>query len=205
MAIALAKVGGLGVIHKNLSIRSQTEEVNKVKRSANGIIVDPVTLPPDAPVQRARDLMEQHNVSGVPIVHADGRLAGILTRRDLRFLESGDSPVSEVMTKNNLVTATGPVTLEEAERILTDKKVEKLLLVDENFKLNGLITIKDIDMMKRFPDACKDHLGRLRVGAAVGVMDFERVASLIGKGVDVLVVDSAHGHSRKRDRVRSGN
>ena len=195
MAIALAKEGGLGVIHKNMSIAAQTEEVYKVKRSANGIIVDPVTLPPDVPVRQAREMMSQHNVSGVPIVASDGRLVGILTRRDLRFLEQVDVPVSQVMTSENLVTATGTVTLEQAERILTDKKVEKLLLVDESYKLTGLITIKDIDMMKRFPFACKDELGRLRVGAAVGVFDYERAEGLIAKGVDLLVVDSAHGHS----------
>jgi IMP dehydrogenase len=195
LAIALAKAGGLGVIHKNMSISQQTEEVNKVKRSANGIIVDPVTLSPDAPVTEARDLMEQANVSGVPITYPDGKLAGILTRRDLRFLERSDLPIAAVMTKENLVTARGEVTLEEAEKILTAKKVEKLLLVDENYVLTGLITIKDIDMMKRFPDACKDRQGRLRVGAAVGVFDYERAQSLIDKGVDLLVVDSAHGHS----------
>jgi IMP dehydrogenase len=196
MAIALAKVGGLGVIHKNMSIEAQTEEVHKVKRSANGIIFDPISLPPDASVERAREIMQQHNVSGVPIVLADGTLVGILTRRDLRFLETTDQTVSEVMTRDNLVTATGNVTLEEAEKILTAKKVEKLLLVDENRRLRGLITIKDIDMMNRFPNACKDKQGRLRVGAAIGVHDFERAAGLIDKGVDVLIVDSAHGHSK---------
>ena len=195
MAIALAKAGGLGVIHKNLSVEQQTEEVNKVKRSANGIIVDPVTLRPDVPVFQARQLMEQHNVSGVPITDAEKHLVGILTRRDLRFLENSEVQISEVMTRDNLVTATGTVTLAEAEKILTDKKVEKLLLVDEQYKLTGLITIKDIDMMKRFPQACKDRQGRLRVGAAVGVHDLDRAESLIGKGVDVLIVDSAHGHS----------
>ena len=196
MAIALAKMGGLGVIHKNMSVEDQTDEVNKVKRSANGIIIDPVTLQPTANVGNARQLMEQHNVSGVPITEADGTLVGILTRRDLRFLEDTFQAVSEVMTKENLVTAKGAVTLEEAEQILTAKKVEKLLLVDDSFKLTGLITIKDIDMMKQFPDACKDHLGRLRVGAAIGVFGFERAESLINKGVDVLIVDSAHGHSK---------
>ncbi len=195
MAIALAKSGGLGVIHKNMSIKTQTEEVYKVKRSANGIIIDPVTLRPEAPVARAQELMDLHNVSGIPITTEDGRLVGILTRRDLRFLEESDRPISEVMTRENLVTATGTVTLEQAERILTAKKVEKLLLVDESYKLTGLITIKDIDMMKRFPNACKDEQGRLRVGAAIGVLDFERAESLIHNGVDVLVVDSAHGHS----------
>ena len=195
MAIALAQEGGLGVIHKNMSLRSQTEEVDKVKRSANGIIDDPVTLAPTATVAAAREMMEQHKVSGVPITSEQGHLEGILTRRDLRFLESNERAVSEVMTRDNLVTATGTVTLDEAEKILTAKKVEKLLLVDEEFNLTGLITIKDIDMMKRFPHACKDKYGRLRVGAAVGVFDFERCASLISKDVDVLVVDSAHGHS----------
>jgi IMP dehydrogenase len=196
MAIALAQQGGLGVIHKNLSIERQTEEVDLVKRSANGIISDPVTLPPTATVAQAQEVMRKHNVSGVPITRAGGRLVGILTRRDLRFLERSEQPVSEVMSADNLVTATGRVTLEEAEKILTAKKVEKLLLVDENYTLTGLITIKDIDMLKRFPNACRDEYGRLRVGAAIGVFDYDRAASLISKDVDVLIVDSAHGHSR---------
>ncbi len=195
MAIALAQEGGLGVIHKNMSIARQTEEVDKVKRSANGIITDPVTLPPDATVAKAREIMDQHNVSGVPIVADSKKLVGILTRRDLRFLEDSGLKIAEVMTHENLVTATGTVTLEEAEKILMAKKVEKLLLVDEKYTLTGLITIKDIDMMKRFPNACKDGQGRLRVGAAIGVHDYERAESLLAKDVDVLVVDSAHGHS----------
>jgi IMP dehydrogenase len=194
MAIALAQEGGLGVIHKNMSIARQTEEVDKVKRSANGIIVDPVTLPPDASVATARQTMEQSRVSGIPIV-AGGRLVGIITRRDLRFLEHNDLPIADVMTKDQLVTAQGTVTLEQAEKILMTKKVEKLLLVDEDYRLTGLITIKDIDMMRRFPQAAKDRQGRLRVGAAVGVFDYERAGSLIDKDVDFLVVDSAHGHS----------
>lgn len=195
MAIALAQEGGLGVIHKNMSIERQTDEVDKVKRSANGIIVDPVTLPPSDSVRKARETMAQFNVSGVPITEPGGKLVGILTRRDLRFLENDDTPIHEVMSKNQLVTATGTVTLEQAEKILMVNKVEKLLLVDENYKLTGLITIKDIDKLRRFPNACKDKLGRLRVGAAVGVYELERVAGLIAKGVDVLTVDSAHGHS----------
>ena len=195
MAIALAKVGGLGVIHKNMSVDAQAEEVTKVKRSANGIIPDPVTLVPTDSIATAQDMMRKQNVSGVPIVDANGRLAGILTRRDLRFLESSDLPISSVMTKENLVTAQGNVTLAEAERILTDKKVEKLLLVDDEYKLTGLITIKDIYMIRSFPNACKDGLGRLRVGAAIGMFDFERAEQLIARGVDVLIVDSAHGHS----------
>ncbi len=195
MAIALAQVGGVGIIHKNMSIERQAEEVEKVKRSANGIIFNPETLRPEASVGRAREIMDQHNVSGLPITSAEGRLVGIITRRDLRFLENWELPASEVMTRENLVTATGTVTLEEAEKILMAKKVEKLLLVDEDFRLTGLITIKDIDMMRRFPQACKDGQGRLRAGAAVGVHDYQRVEALIHKGVDVLVVDSAHGHS----------
>jgi IMP dehydrogenase len=195
MAIALAQEGGVGVIHKNMSIERQTDEVDKVKRSANGIILDPVTLSSDVTVRRAREVMAQFNVSGIPITGPNGKLAGILTRRDLRFLESNDIPVADVMTKDRLVTATGTVTLEEAEKILMVNKVEKLLLVDENYHLTGLITIRDIDKMRKFPNACKDRQGRLRVGAAVGVFEYDRVESLIGKGVDVLVVDSAHGHS----------
>ena len=195
MAIALSQEGGLGVIHKNLSIDRQAEEVDKVKRSANGIIMDPVTLPPSATVGRARDVMDHYNISGVPITAEDRRLVGIITRRDLRFLESGETPIAEIMTKSGLVTATGAVSLAEAEKILMANKVEKLLLVDAAGLLTGLITIKDIDMMKRFPTACKDRQGRLRVGGAVGVFDYDRAASLIAKGVDVLVVDSAHGHS----------
>ncbi|MDG2380254.1 MAG: IMP dehydrogenase [Pirellulaceae bacterium] len=196
MAISLGQQGGLGVIHKNMSVERQTEEVDKVKRSANGIIIDPVTLPPNATVANAQEVMEKHNVSGVPITRPNGQLEGILTRRDLRFLEQTEQPVSEVMTAGNLVTATGRVTLEEAEKILTAKKVEKLLLVDDKYNLTGLITIKDIDMLKRFPNACRDKQGRLRVGAAIGVFDFERAESLINQDVDILIVDSAHGHSR---------
>ena len=195
MAIALAQEGGLGVIHKNLSIEGQADEVDKVKRTANGIIADPVTLPPSATVARAREVMAQSNISGVPITTEGQKLVGIITKRDLRFLESGDTPIAEIMTQAGLVTATGAVTLDEAEKVLMANKVEKLLLVDEMGVLTGLITIKDIDMLKRFPNACKDNHGRLRVGAAVGVFDFERAESLISKGVDVLVVDSAHGHS----------
>ena len=194
MAIALAQQGGLGVIHKNMSVEAQTEEVDKVKRSANGIIVDPVTLPPNASVATARQTMDESKVSGIPITDA-GKLVGILNRRDLRFLEDNSLPIGKVMTCDGLVTATvsatSTVTLGEAEKILMAKKVEKLLLVDEEYKLTGLITIKDIDMMRRFPQACKDKQGRLRVGAAIGVFDFERATSLIEKDVDFLVVDSA--------------
>ena len=195
MAIALAQEGGLGVIHKNLSVDRQADEVDKVKRTANGIIADPVTLPPTATVARAREVMAQSNISGVPITTDGKKLVGIITKRDLRFLERGDTPIAEIMTRTGLVTATGEVSLDEAEKILMANKVEKLLLVDGQGLLTGLITIKDIDMMKRFPNACKDRQGRLRVGAAVGVFDLDRAESLIAKGVDVLIVDSAHGHS----------
>src|SRR5438874_1415927 len=194
LAIALAQEGGIGIIHKNLSVQAQTREVDKVKRSENGIITDPITLPPDEIVGNARRIMEQQNISGVPIT-VNGFLKGILTRRDLRFLTNNQQKVSEVMTKENLVTAPENTTLETAERVLTENKVEKLLLVDEQYRLKGLITIKDIDKLANFPNACKDKRGRLRVGAAVGVNDYERAESLIKAGVDVLVVDSAHGHT----------
>ncbi len=195
MAIALAQEGGLGIIHKNLPIDLQADEVAKVKRSANGIISNPATLPETATLRQAHELMEKSRVSGIPIVESGGRLCGILTRRDLRFQEDFNQKIADVMTRDNLVTATGTVTLAEAEKILMEKKVEKLLLVDENFSLTGLITIKDIDMMRSFPNACKDGQGRLRVGAAVGVYDYERAEKLIAQDVDILVVDSAHGHS----------
>jgi IMP dehydrogenase len=195
LAIALAQEGGIGIIHRNLSIAVQTREVDKVKRSENGIITDPVTLPPEETVGNARRLMEQQKISGVPIT-VNGFLKGILTRRDLRFLTDNSQRIAEVMTKSHLVTAPESTTLEEAERILMKNKVEKLLLVDDEYRLRGLITIKDIDKLQKFPQACKDTRGRLRVGAAVGVHDYERAESLIKAGVDVLVVDSAHGHSR---------
>jgi IMP dehydrogenase len=194
LAIALAQEGGIGIIHKNLSIPDQTLEVDKVKRSENGIITDPVTLSPDELVGNARKIMSENKISGVPIT-VDGILKGILTRRDLRFLTDDAQRIAEVMTHENLVTASEETTLEDAERILTRNRVEKLLLVDDKYRLKGLITIKDIDKLSRFPHACKDPRGRLRVGAAIGVHDYERADSLIKAGVDVLVVDSAHGHS----------
>src|SRR6202451_1210695 len=195
MAIAMAQEGGLGVIHKNMPIERQGMEVDRVKRSEHGVIVDPVTLPPEATVGEAARIMDERNIGGVPITK-DGKLKGILTRRDLRFLESRETRISEVMTKENLVTANESTDLKVAQRILLENKVEKLLLIDDEYRLKGLITIKDIDKNLRFPLASKDPRGRLRVGAAVGVGDQERIACLIGKGVDVLVVDSAHGHSR---------
>ena len=195
MAIALAQEGGIGIIHKNMSIERQAIEVDSVKRSEHGVIVDPVTLPPDATVGEAMKIMDERNIGGVPITQ-NGKLKGILTRRDLRFLESKETRIEQVMTKDNLVTAGEHTGLEDAQRQLLENKVEKLLLVDEEYQLKGLITIKDIDKNLRFPLASKDSRGRLRVGAAVGVHDFERVECLLDKGVDVLVVDSAHGHSK---------
>ncbi len=194
LAIALAQDGGIGIIHKNLSIEAQTREVEKVKRSENGIINDPVTLPPTESTARVRELMGEQNVSGIPIVEADRKLVGILTRRDMKFL-SGDKTIAEVMTAENLVTAPPNTSLDEARTILNKHKVEKLLLVDSDGKLAGLITMRDIDKIQFFPRSCKDSRGRLRVGAAVGVLDYERIESLISKDVDVIVVDTAHGHS----------
>ncbi len=202
LAIALAQEGGLGVIHKNLSVETQAREVATVKRSANGVILDPITLAPDDTIKGARTLMRQHNVSGFPItqdprgtLRGKGKVLGILTRRDLKFVEQGDCPVHEVMTKDNLVTATPDTTLEQAESILNKNKVEKLLLVDGEGRLAGLITMRDIDRLSQFPRACTDDRGRLRCGAAVGVDQYERVEALIAAGVDVIVVDTAHGHT----------
>lgn len=195
MAIAMAQLGGIGIIHKNMTLEQQAMQVDRVKRSEHGVIVDPVTLPPDTPIGEAAQLMDERNIGGVPIT-VNGRLVGILTRRDLRFLESRDRPVSDVMTKDNLVTAPEDTSLERAERILLENKVEKLLLVDDQYQLKGLITIRDIDKNLQFPRASKDSRGRLRVGAAVGVFDLDRATQLVEKGVDVLVVDSAHGHSK---------
>ncbi|VAX42771.1 Inosine-5'-monophosphate dehydrogenase / CBS domain [hydrothermal vent metagenome] len=195
MAIAMAQEGGIGIVHKNMSIEQQALTVDNVKRSENGVIVDPVTLPPTATVGEAKKIMKVRNIGGVPITE-NGVLKGILTSRDMRFLGSKETLLSEVMTKENLVTAGENTTLEEAQKILLENKVEKLLLIDEKYQLRGLITIKDIDKNLKFPLASKDERGRLRVGAAVGVNDFDRVQALIDKGVDVIVVDSAHGHSR---------
>ncbi len=194
LAIALAQEGGIGIIHKNLSVEAQAREVEKVKRSENGIITDPITLPPSQSTDTARQIMADHNVSGVPIVQDDGHLVGILTRRDMKFL-SKDCRIEDVMTKKDLVTAPPQTSLDEAEQILNRHRVEKLLLVDKDFKLAGLITMRDIDKMRQFPRSCKDARGRLRVGAAVGVLDKERISALIAKDVDVIIVDTAHGHS----------
>ena len=193
LAIALAQEGGIGIIHRNLPVQVQAVEVEKVKRSENGIITDPVTLPPDESTATARRVMAQHNVSGVPIVRGDGRLVGILTRRDMKFLTT-DGTIENVMTRENLVTAPPTTSLAEAGQILNRHKVEKLLLVTDDFRLAGLITMRDIDRATQFPGSCKDSRGRLRVGAAVGVLDYDRVDALIDMDVDVVVVDTSHGH-----------
>jgi IMP dehydrogenase len=195
LAIALAQEGGIGIIHKNLSIEAQKHEVAKVKRSENGVILNPVTLTPDQPVKNALNLMNEQNVSGVPIVKGK-KLVGILTKRDLKFLKDYDVQISTVMTKKNLVTGPAGTTLEQAKGILQKHKVEKLLLVDKKGLLVGLITMRDIDRVQQYPRAARDKRGRLRVGAAVSVNDYDRIAALIEAEVDVIVVDTAHGHSQ---------
>ena len=194
LAIALAQEGGIGVIHKNLTTEEQVREVAIVKRSVSGVIMDPVTLPPEEPVSRAIEVMRTHQISGVPIVDGKGDLVGILTSRDLRFQKELDRRISEVMTRN-LVTGPVGTTLEQAKEVLHKAKVEKLLLTDRKGRLKGLITIKDINKTMQFPRSNRDSMGRLRVAAAIGVNDQERAQTLVKAGVDVLVVDSAHGHS----------
>ncbi|MGQ9558974.1 MAG: IMP dehydrogenase [Candidatus Oleimicrobiaceae bacterium] len=197
MAIAIAREGGLGIIHKNMSIAEQAAEVDKVKRYESGMILQPITLGPDRPISEAVELMRRFRISGVPIVEGD-RVVGILTNRDLRFENDQSQPVYRVMTKGRLITAPPGTTLEEAERILRKHKVEKLLIVDDQNRLKGLITVKDILGRKRYPNAAKDDHGRLRVGAAVGVASdtMERATALLEAGADVLVIDTAHGHSK---------
>jgi IMP dehydrogenase len=197
LAKALAQEGGIGVIHRNLQPAAQADEVDKVKRSESGMILDPITLPPDRPVREAQELMARYRISGVPITRQDGTLVGILTNRDLRFIERNDMPVSEVMTKDGLVTAPEGTSLETAKRILHENRVEKLPVVDGAMRLKGLITIKDITKRVRHPNACKDEHGRLRVGGAVGTGPQleERVERLTAAKVDAIFVDTAHGHA----------
>jgi len=195
LAIALALQGGLGVIHKNLSIEDQASNAYRVKRSFSGIIYDPITMEPDATIAEVREVMDRNQISGVPIVTGN-RLVGILTNRDLRFHRNPSSLAQEVMTKEDLLTASLDVTLDEAKDMLHRHKVEKLLLVDDEMRLKGLITIKDVNKMELFPSSNLDEKGRLRVGAACGVNDRERAAALLEESVDVLVVDTAHGHSK---------
>lgn len=199
MAIAIARAGGLGVIHKNMSITEQAEEVRKVKRSENGVIIDPFFLTPDHKVSEAEELMQRYRISGVPIVEtlANRKLVGIITNRDMRFISDYNAPISEHMTSEHLVTAAVGTDLETAERILHEHRIEKLPLVDESGRLSGLITIKDIEKVIEFPHAAKDEFGRLLVAAAVGVTSdtFERAEALFEAGADAIVIDTAHGHS----------
>ena len=197
MAIAMAQAGGMGIIHRNLTIDQQANEVDKVKRSESGMIVDPVTMSPDAKVSDALDVMQKYKISGVPITLKDGKLVGILTNRDLRFETRFDIPISKVMTQKNLITVPVGTTLEQAEEILHEHRVEKLLVVDDKYNLKGLITVKDIQKKLKYPGAAKDDKGRLRVSAAIGATgDFlERAQELAKAKVDVLAIDSAHGHS----------
>jgi IMP dehydrogenase len=202
LAIAMAQHGGIGIIHKNLTIEEQATEVDRVKRSESGMIVNPITLSPTNRIYEALGLMKKYRISGVPITEdgsKEGRLVGILTNRDLRFETNVDRPISEIMTAENLVTVPVGTTLDQARAILHRHKIEKLLVVDHDFRLKGLITVKDIQKVIKYPAACKDTLGRLRVGAAVGTAkdSVERAAALVAAHVDVLVVDTAHGHSQK--------
>lgn len=198
LAIAVAQEGGMGIVHKNLSIESQAEEVDRVKRSEAGMIVDPVTMRPDQSIREALAVMARYKISGVPVTATAGHLVGILTNRDLRFEEDLTKSIGELMTKEDLVTVPEGTTLEEAKRQLHKHRIEKVLVVDRDGNLKGLITVKDIQKMKKYPNACKDELGRLRVGAAVGASgDFlERAAALVKAKVDLIVLDSSHAHSR---------
>jgi IMP dehydrogenase len=205
LAIAIAQEGGIGIIHKNMTIAAQAQEVDKVKRSESGMIVDPVTVAPDARVADALEVMSRYRISGVPVT-VGARLVGILTNRDLRFETRTSLPVSDLMTKDDLITVPVGTTLEQAKEILNKHKVEKLLVVDQSFNLKGLITVKDIQKQIKYPNACKDSLGRLRVGAALGVTPdvVERAAALVEAKVDVVVVDTAHGHHKGvRDAVEA--
>src|SRR5262252_6400163 len=205
MAIALAQQGGLGIIHRNLTIEQQAEEVDKVKRSESGMIVDPVTMSPDDKVSDALEVMRKYKISGVPITKSK-KLVGILTNRDLRFENRFDIPISQVMTRENLITVPVGTTLEGAEKILHKHRVEKLLVVDDQYNLKGLITVKDIQKKLKYPNAAKDSQGRLRVGAAIGATgDFlERAQELVARKVDVLAIDTAHGHTgRVMEAVRT--
>jgi IMP dehydrogenase len=196
-AITMAREGGIGIVHKNMSPAAQALEVDQVKKSESGMIVDPITMDPDQKIYEALELMKKYRISGVPITK-NGHLVGILTNRDLRFETQLDQPISNVMTKDNLVTVPPGTTLEEAKKHLHEHRIEKLLVVDDSYALQGLITIKDIEKVRKYPNACKDEMGRLRVGAAVGVGDDfeERLSLLVNTGVDAIIIDTAHGHSQ---------
>src|ERR1700753_1208417 len=198
LAIAMAQAGGMGVVHRNLSIEQQASEIDKVKRSESGMIVDPVTIEPERPIAAALEVMRRYKISGVPVTK-NKKLVGILTNRDLRFVSRTDLPISDVMTKENLITVPVGTTLEDAEHILHQHRVEKLLVVNDAYELKGLITVKDIQKKLKYPNASKDAKGRLRVAGAIGATgDFlERAAELVQAKVDALAIDSAHGHSSR--------
>lgn len=196
-AIIMAREGGIGIIHKNISVKSQALEVEKVKKSESGMIVDPITIDPDQKLYEALEIMARYNISGVPVVK-NNKLVGILTNRDLRFETNLTQQISKVMVKDNLITAPVGTSLDDAKKLLHKNRIEKLLVVDDKGNLKGLITVKDIEKTEKYPSACKDHLGRLRVGAAIGVGDdrLERTEAIINAGADVIVIDTAHGHSK---------
>ncbi|MFM7157398.1 MAG: IMP dehydrogenase, partial [Bacteroidota bacterium] len=198
MAIALAREGGIGIIHKNMSIQAQADEVDKVKRSESGMIRNPITLKANNTAQDALALMAKYKIAGFPVIDEHGALIGIATNRDLRFKTKGDQKISELMTKDTIITAPLGTTLDEAEQILEKHRIEKLPVVDAEGQLHGLITFKDIQKKKKYPNACKDELGRLRVGAAVGIGQetMDRVKALFEAGVDIVIIDTAHGHSK---------
>ncbi len=198
LAIAMAQAGGIGVVHKNLTIEEQADEVRKVKKFEAGMVVDPVTIGPDRPLADALELMANYHISGIPVVEEDGRLVGIVTNRDVRFATDPAQPIRELMTHENLVTVRDGADTDEAKRLLHRHRIEKLLVVDDKFRCTGLITVKDMEKAQQFPNACKDERGRLRVAAATGVGEqgLERAEALIEAGCDVIVVDTAHGHSR---------
>ncbi len=204
VAVCMAQEGGMGIIHRNMSIENQAIEVDKVKKSESGMVVDPITIEPQQKVRDALLLMSKYRISGVPVIKGR-KLVGILTNRDLRFETNLDQSVSAVMTKENLITVSSDITLEDSKKILHAHRIEKLLVVDDKYNLKGLITIKDIEKIKKYPSACKDSLGRLRVGAAVGIINREeRVDALLKAGVDVIVIDTSHGHTASViDAVRS--
>lgn len=203
MAIAMAQMGGLGVLHRNLTLDEQVAAVRAVKRFESGMVVDPITIRPDAPLAEAQALMARHAISGIPVVEGDGRLVGILTNRDVRFAGNPDQPVSELMTHENLATVRAGVSEDEARRLLHQRRIEKLLVVDDAYRCVGLITVKDIEKAVTYPEATKDASGRLCVAAAstVGDAGYERSAALVDAGVDVVVIDTAHGHNREVGRA----
>ncbi len=198
MAIVMAQLGGIGVLHRNLTLEEQTAAVRAVKRFESGMVINPITMTADQTLADALELMERHKISGIPVIEPSGKLAGILTHRDVRFAENPQQPVAELMTSQNLVTAPAGVSQEDARRLLHQRRIEKLIVVDENYRCIGLITVKDMEKAVTYPSATKDAAGRLRVAAAttVGDLGFERTEALIDAECDLIVIDTAHGHNR---------